>query len=80
MWSELRKFRNAPKLGLLDTQISRHRIWPRDLDPWRELNNDRTLALFGVGRIPMAVRMGFARAPKENGWGINVTGNTTPYC
>ncbi|MDO8984593.1 acyl-CoA thioesterase [Cypionkella sp.] len=76
---ELWKFRNAPPLGLFDAHISTHRIWPWDLDPWRELNNGRTLTLFDLGRIPMSVRMGFERVAKANGWGITVAGNTTRY-
>ena len=79
MWHQLWKFRRAPRLGLFDTHISRHRIWPVDLDPWAELNNGRTLTLFDLGRIPMSVRMGFDRVAKANGWGITVAGNSTRY-
>ncbi len=79
MQKELIKFRNAPKLGLFDTHVSAHRIWPWDLDPWMELNNGRTLTLFDLGRIPLAVRMGFGRVMKNNGWGLTVAGNTTRY-
>ncbi|OYU41301.1 MAG: thioeseterase [Pseudorhodobacter sp. PARRP1] len=79
MAKELWKFRNAPPLGLFDPHISTHRIWPWDLDPWRELNNGRTLTLFDLGRIPMSVRMGFEKVAKANGWGITVAGNTTRY-
>ena len=66
-------------LGHFDAHISSHRIWPWDLDPWRELNNGRTLTLFDLGRIPMSVRMGFEKVAKANGWGITVAGNTTRY-
>ena len=79
MAKELWKFRKAPPLGLFDPHISTHRIWPWDLDPWRELNNGRTLTLFDLGRIPMSVRMGFEKVAKANGWGITVAGNTTRY-
>ena len=79
MWHQLWKYRNAPKLGLFDTHVSTHRIWPVDLDPWRELNNGRTLTLFDLGRIPMSVRMGFDRLAKAKGWGITVAGNSTRY-
>ncbi len=79
MAKELWKFRNAPRLGLFDPHVSIHRIWPWDLDPWRELNNGRTLTLFDLGRIPMSVRMGFERVAKANGWGITVAGNTMRY-
>lgn len=79
MAKEIWKFRNAPRLGLFDAHVSTHRIWPWDLDPWRELNNGRTLTLFDLGRIPMSVRMGFDRVAKAKGWGITVAGNSTRY-
>ncbi len=76
---EMLKFRNAPPLGLLDTHISHHRCWPWDLDPWTELNNGRTLTLYDLGRIPMAMRTGLTGVLRKNGWGITVAGNTTRY-
>ena len=76
---ELWCFRNAPRLHIHEPHISVHRIWPWDLDPWRELNNGRTLTLFDLGRIPMSLRMGFKKVAKENGWGITVAGNSTRY-
>lgn len=79
MAKEMWKFRKAPALGLLEAHVSTHRIWPWDLDPWRELNNGRTLTLFDLGRIPMAVRMGFETVAREKGWGITIAGNTTRY-
>ena len=72
-------YRKAPALPILGTHVSRHRCWPWDLDPWRELNNGRTLTLFDLGRIPMSVRMGFDRVAKAKGWGITVAGNSTRY-
>ncbi len=79
MAKEMWKFRNSPRLSILEPHISTHRIWPWDLDPWRELNNGRTLTLFDLGRIPMSVRMGFDTVAKANGWGITVAGNSTRY-
>lgn len=79
MVKELWKFRSAPKLSILEPHISTHRIWPVDLDPWRELNNGRTLTLFDLGRIPMSLRMGFKDVATANGWGITVAGNSTRY-
>jgi acyl-CoA thioesterase FadM len=76
---ELWRNRTAPRLAILEPHISHHRIWPWDLDPWRELNNGRTLTLFDLGRIPMSVRIGIDRAAKANGWGITVAGNSTRY-
>ncbi len=79
MFLELWRYRRAAPLGVLDTHVSYHRCWPQDLDPWRELNNGRTLTLYDLGRIPLSVRTGLARVVRQNGWGITVAGNTTRY-
>ena len=79
MAKELWKFRNAPRLTILDRHVSSHRVWPWDLDLWRELNNGRTLTLFDLGRIPMSIRMGFDKVAKTKGWGITVAVNSTRY-
>lgn len=79
MATELFRFRNAPPLGVFDTHVSYHRCWPWDLDPWRELNNGRTLTLYDLGRMPFAVRIGLAGVLKRHRWGITVAGNTTRY-
>jgi len=62
-----------------DLHISHHRCWPWDLDPWVELNNGRTLTLYDLGRIPMAMRTGLMDVLRQNKWGITVAGNTTRY-
>lgn len=79
MFKELFKFRNAPTLPILGTHISHHRCWPQDLDPWRELNNGRTLTLYDLGRIPLGQRTGLHRVLKANRWGMTVAGNSTRY-
>jgi acyl-CoA thioesterase FadM len=66
--------RNAAALPLLGTHVSHHRCWPWDIDPWMELNNGRTLTLFDMGRIPLAMRTGLARALRRNRWGMAVAG------
>lgn len=73
------KFRNAPPLGLFDAHESHHICWPLDIDPWRELNNGRTLTLFDLGRMPFSTRTGMFRAMRAHGWGMTVAGNTTRY-
>jgi len=79
MFKELWKFRNAAALPIAGTHISHHRCWPWDLDPWRELNNGRTLTLYDLGRIPLGQRTGLHKALVTNGWGMTVAGNTTRY-
>jgi acyl-CoA thioesterase FadM len=76
---EILKFRKAPRLGPFDAHVSTHRIWPWDLDPWRELNNGRTLTLFDLGRLPLFARIGIVKGVARQGWGLTVAGNTTRY-
>lgn len=76
---EMLKYRNAPALGPVDPHISTHICWPWDLDPWVELNNGRTLTLYDLGRIPLAMRSGLIPILKQKGWGITVAGNSTRY-
>ena len=79
MAKEILKFRNAEPLPLLGTHVGHHICWPWDIDLWMELNNGRTLTLFDLGRIPLALRTGLWPALRRNGWGIVVAGNTTRY-
>ncbi|OOY30026.1 acyl-CoA thioesterase [Thioclava sp. F36-6] len=79
MAKEILKFRNAPALPITGTHVSQHICWPWDIDLWMELNNGRTLTLFDLGRIPLAIRTGLWDALKRNKWGIVVAGNTTRY-
>ena len=76
---ELWKFRKAPPLGLFDPHVSHHRCWLSDIDPWRELNNGRTLTLFDLGRLPMAYRMGLPKILRAKRWGMTVAGNSLRY-
>jgi acyl-CoA thioesterase FadM len=71
--------RRAGPLPLGDAHVSHHRCWPWDLDPWRELNNGRTLTLYDLGRVPLAVRNGLTRVLRENGWGLTVAGSSVRY-
>jgi acyl-CoA thioesterase FadM len=77
--AEAVRTRNAPPLALTAPHVSRVTCWPWDLDPWRELNNGRTLTLYDLGRIPMAARTGLVAAVRRKGWGMTVAGNTTRY-
>ncbi len=79
MVKEFLKFRGAPPLHPFGTHVSHHLCWPWDIDPWMELNNGRTLTLFDLGRIPMAMRVGFDRVAREKGWGLAVAGASVRY-
>lgn len=77
--TEMTLARRASTLAPFDPHVSTHRCWPWDLDPWIELNNGRTLTLYDLGRLPMAVRNGMIATMKEQGWNITVAGNTVRY-
>lgn len=77
--NEMRIARKRPAIDPLGTHVSTHRCWPWDLDPWIELNNGRTLTLYDLGRLPMALRTGMIRLMRDNGWNITVAGNSTRY-
>jgi hypothetical protein len=79
LFKEFLKFRRAAPLAPLDTHVSHHLCWPQDIDPWMELNNGRTLTLFDLGRIPMAMRVGLDRVARARGWGLAVAGASVRY-
>ncbi len=79
LWLGARAARRMPGLGPFDAHVSRHVCWPWDLDPWAELNNGRTLTLYDLGRIPLAIRSGLAGLVRREGWGLTVAGQTTRY-
>lgn len=79
MLKEVLKFRNAPSLPITGTHVSHHICWPWDIDPWMELNNGRTLTLNDLGRIPLAIRVGFYDALRARGWGLTVAGSSVRY-
>ncbi|WP_371038063.1 acyl-CoA thioesterase [Rhodosalinus sp. FB01] len=76
---EYRTHRGASALPLTGTHVSHHRCWPWDLDMWAELNNGRTLTLYDLGRIPLAMRTGLVMAMREQGWGLTIAGSSVRY-
>lgn len=70
--------RSAP-LPLDGVHVSHHTCWPWDLDPWRELNNGRTLTLYDLGRMPLVMRTGLGAVLRRNRWGITVAGASIRY-
>ncbi|MBE2277037.1 MAG: thioesterase family protein [Rhodobacteraceae bacterium] len=78
MIKELVKYRNVP-LHPLEPHVGQHICWPWDIDPWLELNNGRTLTLYDLGRIPMAIRTGLYKVARAKGWGMTVAGSSVRY-
>ena len=76
---ELALARARRPLPLDGVHVSRHTCWPWDIDPWGELNNGRTLTLYDLGRVPLAVRTGLVAALRRNGWGLAVAGASVRY-
>ena len=79
MFTEMARARRQPKLGILESHVSRVTCLPWDLDPWVELNNGRTLTLYDLGRLPLARRTGIEAMLRQKGWGLTVAGSTTRY-
>ena len=74
-----RRARRMPRLRPFDMHLSRHRIWPFDIDPWLELNNGRTLTLYDLGRLPLYERTGLLKAVRDAGMYFTVAGVSVRY-
>lgn len=79
MAAALARARRLGPLPPFATHVSHHLLLPVDLDPWAELNNGRTLTLYDLGRIPLALRIGMAGALRAQGWGMAVAGAAVRY-
>ncbi len=76
---ELALVRRAPRLAIDGVHVSRHTCLPWDIDPWGELNNGRTLTLYDLGRVPLAIRSGLYPTVRARGWGLAVAGSSIRY-
>lgn len=79
MLYQLHIHRKSPALAIDGTHISHHICWPIDLDPWRELNNGRTLTLLDLGRLPFISRIPLAKALRAKNWSMTMAGSTVRY-
>ncbi|RVT82023.1 acyl-CoA thioesterase [Rhodobacteraceae bacterium CCMM004] len=79
MAKELAVHRSAPRLGLFDTHVARHLIWPHDIDIWMELNNGRTLTLYDLGRMVLFQRIGAIGVMKAQRWAGTIAGSSVRY-
>ncbi len=79
MGLELWQHRKAAPLPVTGTHVSTHTCLPWDLDPWKELNNGRTLTLYDLGRLPLGSRLGLYRVMRANRWGMTVAGSSVRY-
>jgi len=76
---QLWKHRRAAPLPVTGCHLSRHVCLPWDIDLWCELNNGRTLTLYDLGRIPLALRTGLVGVLRRNGWGLTMAGASVRY-
>lgn len=76
---ELLRHRDAPQLPVTGLHEATHICWPWDIDPWRELNNGRTLTLYDLGRIVLFRRLGVIGMMRENRWSGTVAGVSVRY-
>ncbi|MEM8775826.1 MAG: acyl-CoA thioesterase [Pseudomonadota bacterium] len=79
MFWQMHKHRNAGPLEPLGVNVSHHYCLPWDIDLWMELNNGRTLTLFDLGRVPMAIRVGLVGIMRRNKWSLAVAGACVRY-
>lgn len=68
-----------PKLAPGEVHISHHTCMPWDIDFAMELNNGRTLTLYDLGRLPLAVRGGILGVLRKNGWNFTMAGVVVRY-
>ena len=71
--------RRAAPLPLDGTHVTRVACLPFDIDPWGELNNGRTLTLYDLGRVPLAIRTGVFAVLRREGWRLTVAGASVRY-
>jgi acyl-CoA thioesterase FadM len=79
MINQFFKVRRMPRLAPMEAHVSHHYCLPWDIDIFMELNNGRTLTLFDLGRIPLAVRTGLDKQLSANKWGLTVAGVSVRY-
>ena len=69
----------ADKITIDDISATSFRIRPWDIDMFLELNNGRVLTLYDLGRFDFSIRMGLAKALRQNKWCLVVAGSTVRY-
>ena len=76
---QLIRNRRLPPLAIGETHVTSVRVWPIDLDIFRELNNGRILTLMDLGRFGLFLRLGIPGRLKANGWYGTVAGTAVRY-
>ncbi|MEO1244173.1 MAG: thioesterase family protein [Pseudomonadota bacterium] len=63
-----------PRISYRDVLVSRHRVWPSDVDLFGHMNNGRYLQVMDVSRSAWMLRAGVARAMLRNRWSAVIGG------
>jgi len=79
MFHLLSSARRKPTLTVMQESVVKLRVWPGDIDVFKELNNGRHLTMMDFGRFDLAVRSGLLKMVKEKGWGLAVAGASVRF-
>lgn len=67
----------APKKGALDKAYARtYRVWLTDQDMFMHMTNSRYLSFSDLARLNLLIRTGLLKALKQNGWQLEICGQT----
>ncbi|MEO1661768.1 MAG: thioesterase family protein [Pseudomonadota bacterium] len=68
---------SAPKTApVLDTYVRTYRVWLTDQDMFLHMTNSRYLSFSDLGRLNLLIQTGLAKALKQNGWRLEICGQT----
>ncbi len=76
---EYLRAKRQPQIDLFEPHFSTIRIYPWDLDFFWELNNGRTLTLYDIPRIMLAVRTGLWKVMRKEKMALTVAGASIQY-
>ena len=62
------RFRPLPRIGVLDEDVLRLRVWPQDIDFNLHLNNARFLSFMDYGRVHLMAANGILTPALKAGW------------
>jgi acyl-CoA thioesterase FadM len=71
--------KRKPRLNVMDESVLKMRVWPGDIDVFKELNNGRHLTMMDFGRFDLASRSGLLNLVRKKGWGLAVAGASVRY-
>lgn len=67
----------AAKRGAIDKSYARtYRVWLTDQDMFMHMTNSRYLSFSDLARLNLLVRTGLLKALKQNGWKLEICGQT----